>query len=738
MKKIILILGLIYSITSAAQEAGIYLDQSSFKALSTDALTNLPVDKIENDRSNRPCARLKIRIDRMTRDEIRQVEVKVLGGNVVLMKREVASGGNGLILEMTAKKDIRFYLKHPTMGTSDIASISMEGNQEYQINAWGTRSQSITIACDRVGADVYVDGAYSGEISSSRILTVTDVKSGNHTVKIMDGNDLTEETINVSSDQVYFAIALKNSASLQKYVVFEVAPHNAIIELDGTVVAAKDGKAYRNLRYGTHSYNISAPRHHSSKGSLNIGEDTPEPHIIKVDLSKAYGYLEIGASASGADVYVDGELKGTAPLRLEVLSGVHDLRLIKEMHAPYNQRITIKDDKTEKIAPALIANYADVKVTADNGAEIWIDMKKVGTDQWTGKLGYGLYTIEARKDGHRSIKISHEVTENRTTHTLTLPELEAITGTLVIESDPVLADIYIDGVHVGKTPRRLDVIAGSRKVRISQKGYEDHTASVSIEEGKEKIIHAAMKKAAQKATSPKKPVRKMDTENMYQMGFGFESSYTTHSQFAFPIDFRIGRNDQIFNFFIGEAIGWDSTNSDNSDNSLPCKFDSGSVTYLTTYIQARFNFLRDHTLRIFTYLGGNLHLNINGSLKHTESSSSESYSTYTTYNTVNITPAVNLLNYSGRLGFGFGGRALELSIYCDYLLGEHFNMKYMSEEREYKETWKSEFYNYDHEKGKITNSYKLSEEGAQLWDRFSNRFSFGFSIKVYLFSGFEF
>ena len=65
-------------------------------------------------------------------------------------------------------------------------------------------------------------------------------------------------------------------------------------------------------------------------------------------------------------------------------------------------------------------------------------------------------------------------------------------------------------------------------------------------------------------------------------------------------------------------------------------------------------------------------------------------------------------------------------------------MKYMSEEREYKETWKSEFYNYDHEKGKITNSYKLSEEGAQLWDRFSNRFSFGFSIKVYLFSGFEF
>ena len=713
-------------LTAAGQEAGIYLDQSSFRELSTDALTNLAVDKIEKDRSNRPCARLKIRIDRMTPDEIRQTDVKLIGGNVMITKRINASSGNGIIVELTAREGVRLYLKHPSMGSSDIASISMEGNKEYQINAWGTRSQSITIACDRVGADVYVDGAYYGKISSSKMLTVPDVKSGNHKVKIMDGNDHTEETINVSSNQVYFAIALKNSASLQKYVVFEVVPSNAVIELDETVIAVKDGKAYKSLRYGTHSYNISAPRHHGSKGNINIGEDTPEPCVIQVNLAKAYGYLEVGSAVSGADVYVDGEHAGQAPLRMELLSGVHDIRVIKAMHNPYNQKVRIEDAKTVKITPELTANYAEVTITAENGAEIWVDMEKKGTGKWTGELGYGLYTVEVRKEGHRSIRTSHEVTSERSSHNLTLPELEAVTGTLAIESDPALADIYIDGVHIGKTPRRLDVIAGTRKVRISQKGYEDYTVSVNIMEGKEKSIHAAMKQAV------KKPVRKMDTENMYQMGLGFESSYTTHSQFAFPIDFRIGRNDQIFNFFIGEAIGWDSSSEpseyENAEND-----DYGSVTYLTTYVQARYNFLRDRDLRLFTYIGGNLHLNLSGKLEYSIINTKQDE----VRSTVNINSAINPINYSSRAGIGFGGRVMELSIYCDYLIGNHFNMDYLNQTRDYDEEWKRLGYSTD-KAGYDIITTNLAERNAGIWRKFSSRLSYGFSIKFYLFSGYEF
>lgn len=708
-------------IAAFAQDNAIHLDAGSFRPLSTDALTNLAVDPIGNDRSNRPCARIKIRMDRMTPDEIRQTQIKLIGGNIMLTKRINADSGNGIIVEMTARKDVRFYLVHPQIGSSNTVIVSLEGGKEYQMNAWGNRSHSITIACDRVGADVYIDDAYAGKIGSGRMVTVPNIKSGDHIVRIHEGNDRTEESIHVSSDQVYFAIALKDSASMQKYVVFSVEPADAIVELDGTVLSVKDGKAYRSLRYGVHTYTVSAPRHHTFTGRIEIGEDTPEQYIISKVLAKAYGYLEIGKSASGAGVYVDGDFAGTAPLTKDLSSGSHRIKLIKPMHEPHEQTVTIKDGQTLRMDPTLTANYAVVTINAEKGAEIWIDMEKKGTGRWTGGLGYGLHMVEARKDGHRSRRISHEVTREESTHSLTLPALETITGSLVIESEPALADIYIDEKNIGKTPRRTDIPVGSHRIRISSKGYDDYSSNVTILEGKESNVYAVMKKEVKKA----RPARKLtiDTENMFQMGLGFEASFTTHRQYAFPIDFRIGRNDQIFNFFIGEAIGW--ARADSQDN--------GCITYLTTSAQARFNFLRDESLRLFTYIGGNVHLNLDGYVKYSfmDKKNTEIIST------IDISPALNPVNYSGRFGIGFGGRAAELSIYCDYLLGEHFNMEYLSQERDYNEKWEENISSTNIKSGEDLLYTNLSERNAGIWEAFSSRPSFGFSVKLYFFTGWD-
>lgn len=724
---IVFAIAVLTDIAAFAQDNAIHLDAGSFRPLSTDALTNLAVDPIGNDRSNRPCARIKIRMDRMTPDEIRQTQIKLIGGNIMLTKRINADSGNGIIVEMTARKDVRFYLVHPQIGSSNTVIVSLEGGKEYQMNAWGNRSHSITIACDRVGADVYIDDAYAGKIGSGRMVTVPNIKSGDHIVRIHEGNDRTEESIHVSSDQVYFAIALKDSASMQKYVVFSVEPADAIVELDGTVLSVKDGKAYRSLRYGVHTYTVSAPRHHTFTGRIEIGEDTPEQYIISKVLAKAYGYLEIGKSASGAGVYVDGDFAGTAPLTKDLSSGSHRIKLIKPMHEPHEQTVTIKDGQTLRMDPTLTANYAVVTINAEKGAEIWIDMEKKGTGSWTGGLGYGLHMVEARKDGHRSRRISHEVTREESTHSLTLPALETITGSLVIESEPALADIYIDGKNIGKTPRRTDIPVGSHRIRISSKGYDDFSRNVTILEGKESNVYAVMKKEVKKA----RPARKLtiDTENMFQMGLGFEASFTTHRQYAFPIDFRIGRNDQIFNFFIGEAIGWDSANEP-SQSSYADWDDYGSVTYFTTYTQARFNFFRSSPIRLFTYIGGNLHVNVGGKVEY--SIVNNDYSEVRS--TIDISRAVNPINYSGRFGIGFGGRVAELSVYCDYLFGNHFDMDYLSQERDYDEEWEN-LYNGKNGLDIITTN--LSERNAGIWEAFSSRLSFGFSVKLYFFTGWD-
>ena len=119
-----------FSISLSAQAGSVLtLNEGSFRVEQTNALGGVNIDPIGKDRSNRACFRLKLHLDRMTPEDIRQVEVKVLGGNVVLMKREVASGGNGLILEMTARPETRFYIKHPSLGESNTVTISPEADK---------------------------------------------------------------------------------------------------------------------------------------------------------------------------------------------------------------------------------------------------------------------------------------------------------------------------------------------------------------------------------------------------------------------------------------------------------------------------------------------------------------------------------------------------------------------------------------------------------------------------------
>ena len=105
----------VFAVATAQEEHSIIIDQSSFRAIQSDALTGVAIDPIGKDSSRRPCARLKVKINRMTRTEIDGIEVKIHTNNE-LIKCKTAEYDNGLILEMTALPVTRFYFYHPEFG----------------------------------------------------------------------------------------------------------------------------------------------------------------------------------------------------------------------------------------------------------------------------------------------------------------------------------------------------------------------------------------------------------------------------------------------------------------------------------------------------------------------------------------------------------------------------------------------------------------------------------------------
>ena len=180
--------------TSASAQSGssLTLDEDSFRMEQTDALGGVNIDPIGKDRSNRACFRLKISLNRMTPEEIAKVSVVPVGGNIVLMHSEVAAGQNGIIVEMTARPEVRFYIKHPTLGQSNVVTINPEGNKVYLLNGWADQRLTVAVFCAKAGAEVYLDGAFRGTVGPDNLLNIPDVVSGPHTLKVQSADDVTE------------------------------------------------------------------------------------------------------------------------------------------------------------------------------------------------------------------------------------------------------------------------------------------------------------------------------------------------------------------------------------------------------------------------------------------------------------------------------------------------------------------------------------------------------------------
>ena len=490
----------------SAQNTALVLDASSFRPVQQDAITGVSVDKIEKDRSNRECARIKLHLNRMTPEEVSQVGVRTLGGNVIVMKKTVAHGGNGLIIEMTARPGVRFYITHPSLGESNTITVDLEGNREYALEGWSEQKYSVTIECDRTGAEVYMDGTYRGAIGANGMATLTGVSVGDHTIMLKDGADVTEQKINVSMSRIFFPVSIE---SHQQYVVFQVTPPNASVELDGMVLDVMDGAAFANKHFGTYEYTVRAPKHHTYTGSV-IVNDLENKHIVAVELLPAYGWVAVSGndSLNGADIYLDEEYLGKAPLESrEIASGQHRIRITKPMYKPYQSEVTVKDNETTSIAPQLIANFANVTLEVADEAEIWVNGSLKGKGRWSGALTIGPNKVETRKAGHRSQTMSYEVTALTEGQTITLKAPEAILGTLVVESTPPISDVYIDGRLFSQTPVRTHLPIGSHNVKISRKGYRDYETVVTITEKQTTTVSHTLE-----AASGSQPVRKTEAK----------------------------------------------------------------------------------------------------------------------------------------------------------------------------------------------------------------------------------
>lgn len=269
-----------------------------------------------------------------------------------------------------------------------------------------------------------------------------------------------------------------------QYVVMNVQPKEAMVIIDNMPRALDaNGALFLELPLGEHTYQISASGCRSKQGTFAL-IDT-EKTMLNISLAPATGWVNVQTTpAEGVQVLVDGNSVGTAPCRLQLSGGEHQLQLLKAGYLAYNQSVRVVDGETINVQAALQINSSQVTLKAANPkAEIWVSGQKMGVGVWAGPLDAGTYSVESRCEGYenRTDVISVRTTGERS---FQLSEQQPIYGVLKVTSSPMGADIYLDGKKIGQTPY-LDsrILVGRHAVAVVKTGCRTEGRTVELKKG---------------------------------------------------------------------------------------------------------------------------------------------------------------------------------------------------------------------------------------------------------------
>ncbi len=489
MKKLFsILLALFVVFTATAQsENSIIIDQNSFRPLQSDALTGFNIDPIGVDSSRRPCARIKMKIKIMNREDIDKLDVKIITNNQ-LTKCKTADYENGLILEMTAKPATRFYLNHPEFGQSNEVTLNLDPNKEYYMEASLNQTYSIVVNSNVTDAEVYLDGEYKGRTDSSNSLTIKEVFIGEHTLKLTYGNVSHEQKIEVNSGKIFFRQNVDIAASEPQFVVFTVEPQNAVVLIDDKHYGLTDGAMREVLDSGTHNYTVSAAGYHSESGTFTVaGEKVTKNITLTAD--SATVTLSV---ADNAEIWVNGVKKGTSNWSGTLNSGAYIFEAKKAGHktTTTSKHITSDNPRQSYVLPTPVPIYGSMMVDGSPiNAYVILDDKGVG--QMPLKLNnvlIGNHTLKISKAGYKDYTQTITISEGKTTtvnatlekYTTTVPQTTTNVPSgeslaIVVNTNVAGADVYIDGEYKGRTNKSnsltiMDVLIGEHKLKVVYNG----------------------------------------------------------------------------------------------------------------------------------------------------------------------------------------------------------------------------------------------------------------------------
>lgn len=354
--------------------------------------------------------------------------------------------------------------------------------------------RKVTITSTVGGASVYLDGELIGKTSEKDGRLVIDaIVTGRYSIEIRKKYYRTVSKEIVIYDKTEFDYKLEK---IEVNLRLRTMPGGANVKVDGgnaklsteltpTRIFVDMGEEFtlhiEKKRYISQNVKIKV-----EEKSVLIGDKQKTPIFdaagtIHINLKKKPpGNLIAKSTPEKAEVYIDGRQKGRTPLELSLDEGKYTVKFRKKPFDDFTKEVKVVSEKSSEIHGVLGGN---IKIKSEPPkVRFYLDKKLIGLAPFvTQQFTKGLYEFMVKKDGYTPNRISVSVSNRKTS--LLKVKLYRKTGSIVMESEPDVASVYLDGKNRGFTPLTLyGIPVGRHTIKLKKDGYETWQRNMFVKE----------------------------------------------------------------------------------------------------------------------------------------------------------------------------------------------------------------------------------------------------------------
>jgi hypothetical protein len=264
-------------------------------------------------------------------------------------------------------------------------------------------------------------------------------------------------------------------------------PDEAIIRIDGLQKGTTP--LGLSLPCGEYAVRVEKPGYLPSVMTITLAPQERRDIVVNLERQKDFGSVLIRSQPAGAVVFIGTVEKGRTPVQIDNLPyGRHAILLKKDGYLDYRDVVTAGPGAVHEYMGYLIpepsSGFLGV-ASVPGGAAVFVDGSRFGTTPVRlERISAGNHTVTVLKDGYLNYTVFAEAPA--TEAVLVTADLIPIpgTGTIIVDSVPTGADVFLNGTFKGITPAVFEnVPTGGYHISLSKRNFSDLNTTFSLNGG---------------------------------------------------------------------------------------------------------------------------------------------------------------------------------------------------------------------------------------------------------------